>query len=377
MCAAGALPLPSPSDRFSRWLRCHARVITMISLGLLIVGIFWFGSRYPALLAKAHGAGGPLASMAFSHEAIHTKSSDFILLRILYGSLNWLSSMAIGMTFGIGFGALLHTVLRYYPLRISQNLTMNTLKGALAGVPMGVCANCAVPMACGLTRGQGRIEVALGYLFSSPNFNPVVIAISFTVLPWYFGAVKYALLLAVILLLVPRLIQWLEGRGGMGKIRANTSSLSCPLDLSMPPCEKAFAESALEVLKDYARHFWMLLKPTITLMVLASFLASTLLVLIPWNSLLGVTGFWRMLIAAALGVFMPVPIALDVMFAGELHRSGINAGYTMLFFMTLGTYSVVPATYLWREVSRKLSISLFAFFLIAGAGLGWLFSALA
>ena len=231
-------------------------------------------------------------------------------------------------------------------------------------------------MACGLTRGQGRIEVALGYLFSSPNFNPVVIAISFSVLPWYFGAVKYAVLLLVILLFVPRLIQHLEKRGGLGTIRANIEALSCDLDLSVPPCDKSFAESAGEVLKDYAKHFWMLLKPTITLMVLASILASALLVLIPWDSLLGVTGLWWMMIVAALGVLMPVPIALDVMFAGELHRSGINAGYAMLFFMTLGTYSIVPATYLWREVSRTLALSLFGLFLFLGAGLGWVFSAI-
>ena len=111
----------------------------MIGLGLFIVGVFWIGSRYPALLAKAHGASGPLASMAFSHEAIHSGSHDSLILRILFGSLNWLSSMAIGMTFGIAFGALLHTVLRYHPLHVSQNLTLNTLKGALVGVPMGVC----------------------------------------------------------------------------------------------------------------------------------------------------------------------------------------------------------------------------------------------
>ena len=37
-----------------------------------------------------------------------------------------------------------------------------TGKGALVGVPGGVCANCAVPVACGVTRGHGRVEVALG-----------------------------------------------------------------------------------------------------------------------------------------------------------------------------------------------------------------------
>ena len=60
-------------------------------------------------------------------------------------TVNWLDSMKVGMSFGVLLGALLHTFLRYYPLRIGKNLYLNSLKGALVGVPMGVCANCAVP----------------------------------------------------------------------------------------------------------------------------------------------------------------------------------------------------------------------------------------
>src|SRR5207237_8001127 len=114
--------------------------------------------------------------------------------------------MKIGMTFGGLFGALLHTVLRYYPLKIGNNLYLNSLKGALVGVPMGVCANCAVPTACGVTRGNGRVEVALGFLFSSPNFNPVVVMMTFMALPLALGLTRYALLLFVVRVVLPRLI---------------------------------------------------------------------------------------------------------------------------------------------------------------------------
>ncbi|MDQ6666462.1 MAG: permease [Acidobacteriota bacterium] len=297
-----------------------------------------------------------------------------MIARILFGALNWLSSMAIGMTFGLSFGALMHTILQFYPLRIGKNYTLNSMKGALAGVPMGVCANCAVPMACGITRGNGRVEVALGYLFSSPNFNPVVIAITFTILPWYFGAVKYLVLLFVILFLVPRLIRFLEGRGALTPFRVNPVGASCSLELPDQTCAKPFLNSVRQVFFIYAKHVWMLFKPTISLMLIASILASALLVLVPWNSLLGTMSAWRMLAASALGVFMPVPIALDVLFAGELHRNGISAGYTIMFLMTLGTYSVIPAIYLWRDVSRSLAVSLFSFFVAAGASLGFLFA---
>lgn len=43
---------------------------------------------------------------------------------------------------------------------------------------------------------------------------------------------------------------------------------------------------------------------------------------------------------------MPVPIALDVMFAALLFRQGVAPLYVMLFAMTLGTYSIIPSIYL-------------------------------
>ena len=383
MSAADVFPISDDDCSPARtWLRCHARVITLTVLGLIILCVFWFGSRYPALLLKAHHvkanhANQPLASMAFSREVLPTTIHDPLLVRILFGALNWLSSMAIGMTFGLLFGALIHTVLQYHPLRIGRNYTLNSLKGALIGVPMGVCANCAVPMACGLTRGHGRVEVALGYLFSSPNFNPVVIAITFTLLPWYFGAVKYLVLLFVILVLVPRLIRFLERRSALTEFKVSADSASCSLEAPDLACRKPFAVSAGQALRDYAKHIWMLFKPTISLMAIASVVSSALLVVVPWHALLGSMSGWRLPAASFLGVFMPVPIALDVLFAGELFRSGISAGYTMMFLMTLGTYSVIPAVYLWREVSRTVAITLFSFFLVAGVCLGWLFATFA
>src|SRR5713226_2823854 len=75
-----------------------------------------------------------------------------------------------------------------------------------------------------------------------------------------------------------------------------------------------------------------------------------------------------MAFASLISVFMPVPIALDVMFAAQLHQQGVASGYVMLFAMTLGTYSIIPSIYLWREVSKPLAASLFVFFL----GVGWL-----
>ena len=305
--------------------------------------------------------------MAYSHEVFRVAEGAPVWQRIVFGAGNWLDSMKIGMSFGVLLGALLHTCLRYYPLRIGKNLYLNSLKGALVGVPMGVCANCAVPTACGVTRGHGRVEVALGFLFSSPNFNPVVVMMTFTALPLTMSLTKYAILLLVILVVVPSAISWLERSKPLNMLTVGEEG-ACALPVAAPDCTETFWSVSRQLNLDYAKNVWMLLKPTLTIMLLASVAASAMLTLIPWQTLLTEPTPARLAFVSLISVLMPVPIALDVMFAAQLHQQGVPAAYVMLFAMTLGTYSFIPSIYLWREVSKRLAVILFAFFL----GVGWI-----
>jgi len=61
------------------------------------------------------------------------------------------------------------------------------------------------------------------------------------------------------------------------------------------------------------------------------------------------------------------------MFAAYLCQQGVPSGYVMLFATNLGTYNIIPSIYLWREVSRPLSVSLFVLFLMVGWLLGFVF----
>ena len=332
-------------------------------------------ARYPQLLQKAAHVDKNVATMAYGKEAFPVSPTAPIWERILFGAVNWLDGMKIGMTFGVVFGALLHTTLRYFPLKIGKNLYLNSLKGALIGVPMGVCANCAVPAACGITRGKGRIEVALGFLFSSPNFNPVVVAMTFSALPLAMALTKYAILLFTILWLVPFTIGYLERR--QGKEIQSPDHLTggdevCGLKLG-PDCSEKFSSVLKEVMADFGKHLWRLFKPTIATMVLASVAASVLIVLVPWKELLANTNPLTMLLMSGLATLMPVPIALDVIFAHQLQRQGVDGGYVMMFLMTLGVYSILPSIYLWREVSKPLAVTLFGFFVLVGWVLGLVF----
>src|SRR5262249_13690029 len=151
-----------------------------------------------------------------------------------------------------------------------KNLYLNSMKGALVGVPMGVCANCAVPTACGVTRGHGRVEVALGFLFSSPNFNPVVVMMTFLALPWTMSVTKDALLLVVILVVVPGIISWLERTKPLKLFAIGEEGASCAISLPTAPCSEPFWSVFKALALDYAKNVWMLVKPTLTIMLLAS-----------------------------------------------------------------------------------------------------------
>src|SRR5438105_1024959 len=354
-------------------VRCHWRPIIMVGAAIVLLGVFWFASRYPQLFRKAAHLGQALPSMAYSSQLIAVAADAPVWQRILAATVNWLDGMKIGMTFGVLFGALLHTALRYYPLRIGKNLYLNSLQGALVGVPGGVCANCAVPLACGVTRGNGRIEVALGFLFSSPNFNPVVVMMTFMALPLAMTAAKYAVLLLLILVVVPTFIRWLERDRPLPVLSGIDDAATCAVQFLPQDCEESFASAFSALARDFGKHVWMLFKPTIMLMLVASVVSAMLLVLVPWHTLLSEITPLRLAIVSVISTFMPVPIALDVMFAAELQQQGAPSGYVMLFAMTLGTYSIVPSIYLWREVSKPLAVSLFALFAVVGWVLGMVF----
>ena len=69
---------------------------------------------------------------------------------------------------------------------------------------------------------------------------------------------------------------------------------------------------------------------------------------------------------AGVTVLLPIPIALDVIVAQQLYAHAVPAPYVMLFFATLGTFSILPMSYLWTEVSKKLAIELYSLFVALG-----------
>jgi len=185
-------------------------------------------------------------------------------------------------------------------------------------------------------------------------------------LPWTMSLVKYGTLLLLIVVGVPALIAWLEHSRPFEVLATGGDRESSSIPLAPTDCRETLWSVFKELAHAYTRNVWMLVKPTPSVMLLASLLAAAMLASIPWQTLLSQVTPLRLALVSLISVFMPVPIALDVMFASHLQQQGIASGYVMLFAMALGTYSVIPCIYLWREVSRPLAVILSVFFMAVG-----------
>jgi len=165
-------------------IRCFYRLVVLFAFAAAVLALFGFGSRYPSLFHKAQTLGHhEVASFIWTEQLMALPANPTFVDRVVASIANWIWSMRIGMSFGLAIGALFHTLFQFYPPKPGGNLYLNTLKGIMTGAPAGVCVNCAVPIACGITRGKANIESALSFMFSSPTLNFIVISMIFAGLP--------------------------------------------------------------------------------------------------------------------------------------------------------------------------------------------------
>ena len=164
----------------------HRKLRFVFSLILLaiIAFYFWTSSRYPALDDKALMAGDIHLEDPLSFEAFFTIDPAFPLWKkIILSTLNWLHTNRQGMMFGVLIGAAFLTLFNYLSRISFKNAYMNSILGLLIGTPLGVCVNCAAPIAKGLYSGGARAETALATMVASPTFNSVVLTMLFSILP--------------------------------------------------------------------------------------------------------------------------------------------------------------------------------------------------
>src|SRR5205085_12072671 len=168
---------------------------------------------YPSLQGKASADPNEALSTPLGFERFFPEPpADQVLRHIGWTALEWGITNRQGMTFGLLLAAGMLTLLPL--LRRSRGGKLaGAFRGLLVGAPLGVCVNCAAPIAQGMLKGGGRVETALATLFSSPTFNVIVIGIVLTLFPWYLAALKILSGLVLVLVVAPWLARLAERPG--------------------------------------------------------------------------------------------------------------------------------------------------------------------
>ena len=325
------------------------RLLFSAGLVILIAVLFWTGSRYPALDEKAMMSGAIQLEDSLSFEALVPLTPDMsVLERMFWSTINWINTNKKGMTFGVLFAAAFLTVAPYLRRRSFTGSLPNAALGLAIGTPLGVCVNCAAPIARGLYSAGMRAETTLAAMIASPTLNVVVLTMAFSILPFYIAAAKIALSLVMILVLVPLICRVLP------QVELPEDQIVCPLPDPVPGARSGAGQALWDVVRTYVGNLWYIIRMTVPLMLLAGILGVIVATLLPRELLNGLPfAIWILALLCLVGVFLPVPIAFDVVVTGALLAAGLSHGYVLALLFTLGTFSVYSFFIIWQSIGQR------------------------
>lgn len=290
-----SLPL-AISDGYPLRLLISFAVLASIAL------YFWTQSRIPALDDKAPMSGSIVLEDPLSFEARYPiDPADPLWKRIAYTAVNWGFTNRVGMTFGVCFGAAFLTMLRHLSRRGFRNGFANALLGFFTGAPLGVCVNCAAPIARGLFAGGATLESVLAAMIASPTFNVIVVSMVFGLFPLYLAAIKLGLTFFVIAVVIPVIVHLVPGGGADRRRPAR----------GLPGRSTARAHGAriarvgaMGLAREYAQDLWFVLRTTVPWMLVAGILGAVVANLIPVQTIQTLPVNTLTLIAGTNGLFL-------------------------------------------------------------------------
>ena len=332
---------------------------TVIStvLMLVIMALFWSGSRYPQLNEKAIMGGDTMLENPLSFESILTiQRGDGLAKKVVYTAINWADENTIGMMFGILMGAGLMTLLEGLRRKSFKSSWANTLAGMGVGVPMGVCVNCAAPIAKGLHDSGSRLEMTLSTMFSSPTLNVIVLTILFSIFPLYLALIKLVLTLLFIAFLVPICCKFFFSK----ELDATVLGASCGIrNFRFDDDTPSWNNAVVIVLRQYCINLVYIIVRTIPLMLLAGLLGAIFVNVFPLDSLKDLpVNLLGGILVAFIGVTLPLPIALDLVLAASLLASGLPTFYVGILLFAFGIYSIYPFFIIWKSISKRVALVL-------------------
>lgn len=351
----------------------HVRIMLATLLVIAFAVNFWSQSRYPSLNDKAMMSGTIQLEDPLSFEVVLPIEPGYpIWKKIAYTTINWLNTNRNGMIFGVLIGASFLTLLRYLPRRSFKGRFSNSALGMAIGAPLGVCVNCAAPIAKGIYQAGARAETALSAMMAAPTMNIVVLTMLFSVMPFYLAATKILLSVLVVLVAVPVIVSLLPAEQ-IVKMTVDESGQACEIPAIAIPQGESLFQSAAGVAKDFAKDLWFIVSRTVPLMFLAGLLGAIMATLLPLQQLSGLpVNILTLLGVSLVGVFLPVPIAFDVVIAGTLLNAGLPIAFIMALLFSLGIFSVysyiIVANTISARAANLITVAVVAISVLAGLG---------
>ena len=352
----------------------NKRLIIALIIAVFIAVVFWTQSRVPALNEKAQmGLRTNFSTIAFDI-LLPVSQDQAVPARIARTTVNWLYTNWKGMSFGLLFAAIALTILGSVAHRSFKRPWLNTVTGMFVGAPLGVCVNCATPIAQGMYAAGARLETALATLISSPTLNVIVLSMSFTLLPW---EIALGNVIAVLLLLasLPLLVRasdapLINATTGTRQV-ASRSSIKLPPAIPVADRFETLSAAFLAVSGQYGINLIFILKLAVPLMLLAGALGAMVIELAPFDQLAHLSPTLTVIVVTAiLATFLPVPMAFNVIVVMALLANGMDPGLGAVLLFSLSAYSIYPTTIIARYISPKLSILLAIAVVVIGICLG-------
>ena len=115
---------------------------------------------------------------------------------------------------------------------------------------------------------------------------------------------------------------------------------------------ESLLQAILETAKMILRNLWYVVLRTVPLMLLAGLLGAVVVHLLPMNTMLDFEpGVFSLLLVALVGIFLPVPIAFDIVVVAVLVSAGAPMLYSMTLLFVLGIFSIYPFFIVWNTIS--------------------------
>jgi uncharacterized membrane protein YraQ (UPF0718 family) len=326
----------------------RSRILAVV-LMIAIAGVFWIDSRYPALLKRYHAGTQIKATGALTFGAVYAVDRSMPLAtRVWRTTVNWLDANRVGMTFSFLFGPAALTFLATLRRRSTNSRWLNTLFGAAAGVPLGVCTNCIAPIARGLFASGMSTESVLATMFASPALNVVVLAMTFALFPASVALLKLATVLFLILVFAPAVAARRE---------SGAAAVSCPIEI---PVSETWTQALLGTARSYAKSFWYVFRIALPLMLLAALLGAFVVELLPPQALVAQVTLGGIVLVALVAAFLPVPMAFDVAIAYIAMTRGVPLPYVATILCTLGIISVYSLSIVGKSLSWRVAAAAYA-----------------